>query len=539
MLLLSDGSVMCQESGGVGWHKLTPDHHGSYLHGTWSTLAPMLNTRLYYASAVLKDGRVIVCGGEYSDAGGETNRCEIYDPSNDTWSAIAAPNGWTNMGDAPSCLLPDGRLLVGYFQGTKTALFDPTSNTWTAGPDKLDSGSEETWTLLPDETVLSVQCSNAPNAEKYVAAANAWVSAGTLPVNLVEGSSIEIGPALLLPDGRTLCIGATNKTALYTAPPIASQPGSWAAGPQFPDIGGQTIGAKDAPACLMPNGKVLLVGGPVDGVSGDYLTPTFFFEFDGGSLSRVADPPNNGGPPFTGRMLLLPTGQVLFAAGSNALHCYTPDGAPDETWRPSISSAPVSLRQDSTYTLYGRQLNGLSQAVSYGDDAAAATNYPLVRLRHKFNDRVTYCRAIDHSSMGVATGSIVQSTNFTVPHDAPTGPSELCVIANGIASRAVDLSVAHRFQIDPHLVESWNFLLGSLADGPLWAFGPHGPVPVDPWGPKIVKEAEAARAALLSAMKTLQQIGARVVVEREKVAQAVAPSQDPELQKLKSRSRAT
>jgi hypothetical protein len=113
------------------------------------------------------------------------------------------------------------------------------------------------------------------------------------------------------------------------------------------------------------------------------------------------------------------------------------------------------------------------------------------------------------------------------------------VIANGIASRAVDLSVAHRFQIDPHLVESWNFLLGSLADGPLWAFGPHGPVPVDPWGPKIVKEAEAARAALLSAMKTLQQIGARVVVEREKVAQAVAPSQDPELQKLKSRSRAT
>ena len=67
MLLLTDGSVMCQQSGGVNWSKLTPDSSGDYVNGTWTPLAPMLNTRLYYASAVLIDGRVIVCGGEYSD----------------------------------------------------------------------------------------------------------------------------------------------------------------------------------------------------------------------------------------------------------------------------------------------------------------------------------------------------------------------------------------------------------------------------------------------------------------------------------------
>src|SRR4051794_25161973 len=104
MLLLTDGSVMCQQAGGVNWYKLKPDASGSYVSGTWSALAPMANTRLYYASAVLKDGRVIVCGGEYSNAGSETNQCELYDPVADSWSVVTPPAGWTNMGDAASCL---------------------------------------------------------------------------------------------------------------------------------------------------------------------------------------------------------------------------------------------------------------------------------------------------------------------------------------------------------------------------------------------------------------------------------------------------
>src|ERR1039458_3045806 len=83
MLLLSDGTVMCSDGGGSTWHRLTPDIHGSYINGTWSTLASMHDTRLYFSSDVVPDGRVVVAGGEYG-TGGST--AEVYDPLSNTWT---------------------------------------------------------------------------------------------------------------------------------------------------------------------------------------------------------------------------------------------------------------------------------------------------------------------------------------------------------------------------------------------------------------------------------------------------------------------
>ena len=67
LLLLSDGTVMAQ-SGDDGWHwfKLTPDVRGSYVNGTWTTLAPMSFPRIYFSTNVLQDGRVSLLGGDYT-----------------------------------------------------------------------------------------------------------------------------------------------------------------------------------------------------------------------------------------------------------------------------------------------------------------------------------------------------------------------------------------------------------------------------------------------------------------------------------------
>ena len=442
MLLLTDGTVMVQDVATQHWWRFTPDAFGSYVNGTWSKRADGPNAPTYFAAAVLRDGRVFMSGGEdnFGNNGIDIKDTEIYDPVADSWTSIASPTGWTNVGDAPSCLLPDGTIILGSINDTRTAIYDPVANTWTAGPNKNDSSSEETWTLLPDESVLVAECTDHPKAEKFIPAANAWVSASSVPAanDLVQssiGSSDEIGPAIVMTDGTLFAVGASGHTAIYTMPPISNKPGSWAAGPDFPkDSGGNLMRAFDAPAALLPNGKVLCIAGQVlnDGWAG---SPSLAFEFDGTSLTSVPSPPNGAGvETWQMRFLLLPTGEVLASNRGNEMCVYQPDGAPDPSWAPSITSGPSSVQSNHTYTISGRQLNGLSQANSYGDDAQMATNFPLVTITNNATGHVFYCRTYDFSTMAIATGNVVHSAKFDVPGSVELGASRLCVIANGISS---------------------------------------------------------------------------------------------------------
>ena len=256
MLLLTDGTVMCHELSSANWHKLTPDANGNYENGTWSNLKALpnntniptafggpVNAPLYFASGVLASGKVFTAGGEYNTGikNADTLAVQIYDPPSDAWTALTAPATWTGIGDGVSCVLADGRLLLGSYNSASAAIFDPSNNKWTATSAKGDACSEETFTLLPDGSVLTVQCSNAPNAEKYLPATDQWVSAGSTLATLPQACpalGAEIGPAILLPDGRVFAIGATGNTGLYTPPSAtlgSASPGTWAAGPTLTD----------------------------------------------------------------------------------------------------------------------------------------------------------------------------------------------------------------------------------------------------------------------------------------------------------------
>jgi hypothetical protein len=151
-------------------------------------------------------------------------------------------------------------------------------------------------------------------------------------------------------------------------------------------------------------------------------------------------------------MLPLPNGDILLSnSAPNAaspMLIYRPDGVPLAPGKPTITKLPLDdnrkavLAAGATFTIAGTLFNGLSQAASYGDDASMATNYPLVRLESKVGPAVWYCRTFGHSSMGVSVPEPV-STNFTVPWDVPVGDYNLRVIANGIASDAVPISLAY------------------------------------------------------------------------------------------------
>jgi len=100
------------------------------------------------------------------------------------------------------------------------------------------------------------------------------------------------------------------------------------------------------------------------------------------------------------------------------------------------------------------------------------------------------------------------------------------VVANGIASCPVFICV-EPFRLTLPLDEAMvNFLIGSLADGPLWVLGPNGPIPVDPWGPEIAREASEARRAIVHGLKELQTLGAKVAKLRSKATSMIPPSVD-------------
>ena len=440
--LLTDGTVMFQGGSLSGWLKLTPDNSGSYLNGTWSNLAslPAGYAPAYFASAVLADSRVVITGGEYNFGSFVlTNQGAIYDPIANTWTSLAPPTGWDYIGDSPSVVLPNGQFLVGRKLDTLMAELDPGTLQWTAmaSTGKSDFNAEEGWTLLPDGSILTVDVKNAPNSERYIPSMETWFTAGSTPVDLHSAGGGEcltyaggcydppgeIGPAVLRPDGTVFATGSNSTagpghTAVYTPPTIPSDPGAWVAGPDFP--GNDNAG--DSFAVLLPGGNVL-----VEGDSGT------LYEFDGKTFTA------NGQVPSNSSLLLLPTGEVI--VGGASVQLYTSTGQPSAAWAPGLTAFPSSVTRGATYTISGTQFNGLSQANAYGDENETATNYPLVRITNQSTGHVFYARTHDHSTMAVATGSTIVSTNFDVPSDMEIGASSLEVVANGIPSTSASITV--------------------------------------------------------------------------------------------------
>ena len=442
---MTDGSVLAQSaSSWNNWYRYVPDAKGGYSDGTWSQVASLQSGYgpLYMAADVLADGRFAISGGEYNSPGNGydlqlVNLGSIYDPVKNTWTALGHPQKWDYIGDSPSSVLPNGNMLVGDKLHPWDAYLNPKTLKWinVGSKGKSDWNAEEGWTLLPNGTILTADVKNAPNSEIYNPQKGTWKTAGSTIVDLhspspygclLYGQNLcyyppgEIGPAILRPDGTVFYTGSytttggAGHTAIYN-----SASGTWTVGPDFPN--GDNAG--DSYATLEPNGNVLVFG-----VSGTV------YEWNGTTLSQI-NGLTYGGPP-----LLLPSGQVM-VLGYSGVVLYTPTGHPQKSWLPTIKTVAKTLTRGQAYKITGTQFNGFGQAMSYGDENENATNYPLVRITNTATGHVFYARTHNHSTMGVATGSLLVSTSFDVPANMDKGGSTLVVVANGIASKPVTVTV--------------------------------------------------------------------------------------------------
>ena len=281
-----------------------------------------------------------------------------------------------------------------------------------------DSGGEEAWVKLPDNSILSYDVHSSIitgvfHAQRYFWTTQQWVDASNLsatnPPQLLTSKTVGNGDdnGFLLPDRRIWFTGGDGNTAYFT--PSSN---TWSAGPSLPTamINGVVtpLGATDNPGAMLPNGDVLIALSPagprVD--SGDTYPPeTYIYEFNPikQTFTNVTPPGISSENAVYLNMLVLPTGQVLLLNEFGQTQIYTPTGMPQNSWRPTIQS--VKSNGGGSFTLSGTQLNGISEGANAGGDWQMATNYPLVQLKDS-SGHVFYARTFDWSSTGLATGNI-------------------------------------------------------------------------------------------------------------------------------------
>lgn len=453
MLQMTDGTILVQNNSTYnGWNRLSPSATGSFISGTWGVTAPMALKRLYFASHILRSGDLWVLGGEYSGVSSLTanwtNTGERYNILTNTWSAIASHPD-VQYGDVPSMLLDGDKILAGSLSTRNSYLYDITLNTWTLAAPKFynDRSDEESWVKSSGGKILTYDifqsvATSGSYAELYDPVANIWSSispsdgsaTGTLPLLSSSAVGYEQGAAVRLCDGRIFVIGGGDSagighTALYN--PTTN---SWAAGPDIPN----TFLADDAPATVMPNCHVLFAAD-----SNHFSGPTQLFDFDpvAATMTQVATPSaltsQLNGPVYITRILMLPTGQVLFNTSSSQLWVYTPDGAPSSQLRPVINN--ITYAGGGVFHLTGRRLTGDSAGGSYGDDVESDQNYPILRVLSK--TATYYARTFNWSTTNVSTGTALLTTDFCLKPGTPVGNYSMIMSAAGIQSYPIAFTV--------------------------------------------------------------------------------------------------
>ena len=306
--------------------------------GTWSATASLNTARSSTTATLLQSGKVLVAGGLNGDA---LDSAELYESASVAWGVTSSLN--TARAFHTATLLANGKvLIVGGFHSphlSSAELYDPATGVWSATGSLNYGRAFHTATLLPNGKVLVVGGSSGSNylssAELYDPATGMWSMTGSL--NSARGNHA----ATLLPNGKVLVVGGESDTSAPASAEVydpATE--TWS-------MTGSLNTARNYPtATLLPSGKVLVAGGfgLRQGVNSPLISAELYDPATGtwsmtGSLSvsRVLH-----------TATLLPNGKVLVVGGSDLASCEVYDPA-TEKW--SSAGSLNTARYSHTATL--------------------------------------------------------------------------------------------------------------------------------------------------------------------------------------------
>jgi N-acetylneuraminic acid mutarotase len=253
--------------------------------GIWSFTGNLNTARHYQTATLLPNGKVLIAGGVEGNASG--NSAELYDPATGIWSLTGNLNA---AFASTATLLQNGKVLVsGEFNCTSEdncdtlELYDPVTETFSLS---AASGIFHTATLLTNGKVLNVfaevnfaelfdpvtetfSSTANPNTGRYGYTTTLLLNGKVLVAagGVYGGSSAILNTAELYDPGIDATSTPTpspspTPTPTPTATPTATPtPTPTPAGPTWTLTGNLNAGRDSQTATLLPNSKVLVVGG--------------------------------------------------------------------------------------------------------------------------------------------------------------------------------------------------------------------------------------------------------------------------------------
>jgi hypothetical protein len=270
----------------------------------------MTTPRDSHAATLLRNGKVLVAGGEYAGKSVLAS-AELYDPASGTFTATGSMT--EARGRLPTAtLLADGRvLIVGgfYFHCLSTAeVYDPVAGTFTATGGLTTPRSFHTATLLSGGKVLITggETDSDASASTYLATAELYdPTTGTFSATGSMSVVRAFHTATLLGDGRVLVTGSDRGDASAEIYDPATE--------SFTRTGSMTTSRNGLTATLLANGKVLVAGGQPQ-VGTTFLSSAELYDPVTGKFSATANmTTERAGHTATA----LPSGLVLIIGGTS------------------------------------------------------------------------------------------------------------------------------------------------------------------------------------------------------------------------------
>ena len=331
--------------------------------GTWG---PTISFPIVPASAVLLPNNKLLTFSAFDPRNYNTTstltQVSIYDLATDTVGPRRTVNTAHQMFCTGLALLPDGRVLInGGSSDSATTIYDPFTDTWTAGPLMTIPRAYQGTTLLSDGRFFTIGGSwrdRAGSKHGEVWTPNATTGSwARLPGVLADGILTADPAGVYRADNHAWVFGVAGGNVFHAGP---SRQMNW-----ITTAGDGTITSAglraDAPDMMNGNaamydvGKILTAGGSPAYENSNATNRAYTIDITGGPSTpvKVARVGDMAYPRAFGNSVVLPDGTVLIVGGQPFPKTFTDTGAvlTPELWDPATGQF-TSLTPGATPRTY-------------------------------------------------------------------------------------------------------------------------------------------------------------------------------------------